>query len=207
MENRQQAMHSQAARRCVIKDDLAALTKLTLLAGLCVSVTACFYGAAAVVTGEALREKSRTKTEYVEALDHGYLQYLEDMKTSACPEHEYDLSKQLFEYARSRPPYGVDAGIKTLVSVYEDPTQTAVVRSEAAYHIAVVYLRRKEPNRVIAERYLNSLKTEFPGTHDCVADQLLNEIAEYRNAQLTLQQPLQDDEASEQEAADQEAGE
>ncbi|MBK8970649.1 MAG: hypothetical protein IPM37_04520 [Hahellaceae bacterium] len=180
-----------------MRGKVSLIARLAVMAGLSVSMSACFYGAAAVVTGEAVRERARDKVAYVESVDQRYLRYLDDMKTTDCRPEEYDISDKLYDYVRSRPPYGVNEAIKKLTKMYEDKTQSDTVRAEAAYHIAVVYSRRKEPNRVIAESYLNILKDEFPGTHDCVADYLLKEIADYRAAQLKLTVPVVDDEESE----------
>lgn len=180
-----------------MRGKISLIAKLAVMASLSVSISACFYGAAAVVTGEAIRDRARDKEAYVESVDQRYLRYLDEMKTTDCRPEEWEISDKLYDYVRSRPPYGVDAAIKKLTEVYEDKTQSDTVRSEAAYHIAVVYARRREPNRVIADRYLNILKDEFPGTHDCVADNLLKEIADYRAAQLKLTVPVVDDEESE----------
>ncbi|OZG71398.1 hypothetical protein BTA51_20900 [Hahella sp. CCB-MM4] len=141
-------------------------------------LSGCFYSAAVGVADVAIIERTKQKHAFIHAMEDGYAQYQQDWEGSDCPRNEYEVSPKIVEFAKSRPPYGLDAAIKMLMEIYNDTTQTDQVRSHALYHVAVAYMRRRESNYEIAEEYLETIRDNFPGTHDCVVARLLQEIEE-----------------------------
>ncbi|WP_157497163.1 hypothetical protein [Hahella ganghwensis] len=150
---------------------------------ICLFLSGCFYSAAVGVADVAIIERTKQKHAFVHAMEDGYEKYQKDWAGSDCPRNEYEVSPKIVEYAKSRPPYGLDAALKMLMEIYNDPEQTDQVRSHALYHVAVAYMRRRESNYEIAEEYLQTIRDDFPGTHDCVVARLLKEVKERQEFQ------------------------
>ncbi len=150
---------------------------------LSLALSGCFFSAAVGVTDVAIIERTKQKHEFIHAMEDGYAKYQKDWENSECPRKEYAVSPKIVEYAKSRPPYGLDAAIDMLMDIYNDESQTTDVRAHALYHVAVAYMRRRESNYEIAEDYLKTLRDDFPGTHDCVTTYLLKEINDRKQFQ------------------------
>lgn len=146
--------------------------------GCLVFLGGCVPGTATTMIDIGIVNYAESKHAFIHAMEKGYTRYQKDLAATDCPRNEYQLSPEIVEYARSRPPYGLDKAIDMLMEIYWDQNQSNRVRSHALYHVAVATMRRREANYSLAESYLMRIGEEFPGTHDCVIEYLLTEINE-----------------------------
>ena len=121
---------------------------------------------------------AENKQAFVNDLKLGYEKYNKEFSQLDCPRREYEISKKIVDFAINHPPNGLDKAILMLKDIYNDETQTDQVRSHALYHVAIAAMRRRDANYSLAENYLTTIKTEFPGSHDCVVGHLMTEINE-----------------------------
>lgn len=127
------------------------------------------------------------KRKFKQAFDEGQFRYTEDMAESGCPKQEYQLSKGILDYAEDRAPYGMDAAIKQLDEIAQDPESKDEVRAEALYHKGVAQLYKGEFSKELTaaerSRYygrsrltLKTLQSEYPLAHECAVNYNLEKL-------------------------------
>ncbi|WP_404364663.1 hypothetical protein [Marinobacter sp.] len=153
-----------------------ALTALSLFALL---VQGCAGGAVTgsvyAVSGAAAAKLHQARQEFREDLNEDYASYQALFSASECDPAEYQISPEILEYLRDTAPHedGYAEAQDILLETYRDPTLSRNVRAHALYVAALTEAEKKGGSREQAREYLKQVKREFPGTHDCAVDTLL----------------------------------
>lgn len=159
------------ARRSALPLLLAASVLLSGCAG--GLVTGTTYGAA----GTAATALHLQRQQFREDLQEDYSQYQALFQDSRCAPHQYEISPEILEYLResgpTEDPYAEAQDL--LLEIYRDPTLRRDIRAHALYLVALSEAKKVGGSRDHARQYLERVKAEFPGTHDCAVNKLLEE--------------------------------
>ncbi len=136
-------------------------------------VTGTTYGAA----GTAAAALHLERQEFREDLRKDYQQYQALFQDSRCAPDEYEISPEIMEYLRESAPtgHGYAEAQELLLEIYRDTTLQRDVRAHALYLAALAEAEKEGGSREQAREYLQRVKTQFPGSHDCAVNKLLSE--------------------------------
>ncbi|MAL97564.1 MAG: hypothetical protein CL583_03845 [Alteromonadaceae bacterium] len=171
---------------------LASLTGVILVAGTVVSLAGCAAGAITGTTyaagGAAATAAHRERQAFKKKLGKDYQEYQDLFAAASCDPDEYQIGPTIMESLEDSPPIkdGFEETQETLEKIYNNPEVERDVRAHALYLIALTEAEKEDGSRQKARKLLRQVKQEFPGTHDCAVDVLLE-----RGRQIT------DDDASE----------
>lgn len=128
--------------------------------------------AAAGATAATLHKK---REEFRKNLHRDYNVYQDIFSASECRPEEYQISPKILEYLEESAPHedGYAKAQDILIGIYQDETLTTNVRAHALYLTALTEAEKEDGSREKARAYLRRVKKEFPGTHDCAVDVML----------------------------------
>ncbi|TDT41746.1 hypothetical protein DES49_1848 [Halospina denitrificans] len=128
---------------------------------------------AAAGTAAAVLHKKRQ--EFRTNLNRDYNVYKGIFAASECDPEEYQVSPKIMEYLEESAPQedGYAEAQEILVGIYQDETLATNVRAHALYLMALTEAEKENGSREKARAYLRRVKKEFPGTHDCAVDVML----------------------------------
>ncbi|WP_166258233.1 hypothetical protein [Marinobacter salicampi] len=160
---------------------VSSLITLPTLLVLSAVLTGCMGGVVtsstyAVASGTAAKLHEERQA-FREDLKDDYGTYKEILSESGCNPSEYEISPEILEHMR-KSAAGGDVYAKTqetLMEIYRDPTVTRDVRAHALYVASLAEAQKEDGSNEKAREYLKWVKQEFPGTHDCAVDTLLEE--------------------------------
>lgn len=168
---------------------IAKTAQLTLKSGI-IALTLGFSGlllqgcAGGAVTGTVYAVSGATATKlhlerqkFREKLQEDYSGYQALFSGSGCAPEEYKVSPVIIEYLNESAPTedGYAEAQDILLETYRDPTLSENVRAHALYLAALGESQKENGSREQAREYLQQVKEEFPDTHDCAVDALLQE--------------------------------
>ena len=153
---------------------LAAVVAVSVLQGCAGASIAGPTYAAAGATAAALHKK---REEFRKNLHRDYDLYRDIFAASECKPEEYQISPKILEYLEESAPHqdGYAKAQDILVGIYKDETLTSSVRAHALYLTALTEAEKEDGSREKARAYLRRVKKEFPGTHDCAVDVMLEQ--------------------------------
>ncbi|MDX1634181.1 MAG: hypothetical protein R3280_06070 [Marinobacter sp.] len=136
-------------------------------------VTGTTYGAAGTAATALHLERQALR----EDLQEDYQQYRELFQDSRCAPDQYEISPEILEYVRESAPTerGYAQAQDLLLEIYRDTTLQRDIRAHALYLAALAEAQREGGSLVQAREYLQAVKTQFPGSHDCAVNKLLKE--------------------------------
>lgn len=151
---------------------LAALLVQGCAGGIVTSSTYAVSGAAATM----LHMK---RQEFRENLSKDYNSYQALFSSSECEPKQYQISPKIIEYLEDSAPTedGYAEAQDILMNIYHDQTLSRDVRAHALYIAALTEAQKEGGSRDQAREYLAQVKSEFPGTHDCAVEELLEKGA------------------------------
>lgn len=171
-----------------------AMVGLVLAGGAAVSLSGCGAGVVTGTTyaagGAAATAAHRERQAFKKRLGRDYQEYQELFETAQCDPEEYRIGPAIMESLEDSPPItdGFAETQETLRKIYNNRQLDPDVRAHALYLVALTEAEKEDGTRERARQLLRQVKEEFPGTHDCAVDVLLE-----RGQQIT------DDDDSERE--------
>jgi hypothetical protein len=137
------------------------------------AVTSSVYAASGAVATKLHLERQ----EFREELQKDYSGYQALFSGSGCAPEEYKVSPVIIEYLNESAPTedGYAEAQDILLETYRDPTLSNNVRAHALYLAALGESQKESGSREQARDYLQQVTEEFPGTHDCAVNALLQE--------------------------------
>lgn len=157
----------------------ASLALCLSLTAIAATLTGCAGGVATSTTyaaaGGAVAAVRESQEDFQQELADDYAEYRELFRASRCDPDQYKISKGILEFIWNSPPTedGFSDAQDILQRIYEDESQPRDVRAHALYTIALIEGEKEESDPEKARRYLRQVKDEFPGTHDCAVNVLL----------------------------------
>jgi|25BtaG_2_1085352.scaffolds.fasta_scaffold11866_2 hypothetical protein len=152
---------------------LISLALATLLLHGCVAapVTSSVYA----VSGAAAAKLHQKRQEFREDLSEDYASYQALFASSQCKPEQYEISPEILEYLRDSAPTedGYAEAQDILLEIYHDRTLSQYIRAHALYIAALTEAEKENGSRAQARDYLKRVRNEFPGTHDCAVEKLL----------------------------------
>lgn len=151
---------------------LAAIVAASVLQG-CAGASIAGPTYAAAGTAAAVLHKKRE--QFRKNLHRDYNVYEDIFAASECKPEEYQISPKIMEYLEESAPQedGFAEAQDILLGIYQDETLTTNVRAHALYLVALTEAEKEDGSREKARAYLRRVKKEFPGTHDCAVDVML----------------------------------
>lgn len=151
---------------------LAVFVATTVLQGCAgASIAGPTYAAA----GSAAAILHKKREQFRKNLHRDYNLYKDIFAQSGCDPEEYQISPKILEYLEESAPHqdGFAKAQDILIGIYNDETLTTNVRAHALYLTALTEAEKEGGSREKARAYLRRVKKEFPGTHDCAVDVML----------------------------------
>lgn len=151
---------------------LAAMLVSVLLGGCAAGVVTSSTYAAAGATGAAVEEKQESFREELKA---DYARYNELMASSGCDPDEYEIGSEILESIRDSAPAedGFAEAQDVLENIYEDEALSDKVRAHALYLSALTEAEKEDGDPKKSRARLRRVTQEFPGSHDCAVNVLL----------------------------------
>lgn len=137
------------------------------------AVTGSVYAASGAAAAKLHRERQAFRNN----LEEDYSSYQKLFVSSECKPEQYRISSEIIEYLEDSAPTedGYEEAQDILLETYNDQTLAENVRAHALYLAALTEAQKDGGSRSKAREYLKQVKSEFPGTHDCAVDKLLEE--------------------------------
>lgn len=137
-----------------------------------VITTSAYTASGAVATALHMERQ-----EFREDVSNDYSRYQSLFASSGCSPKEYRISQEIRDYLKDSSPRedGYAEAQDILLETYNDPTLSRQVRAHALYITALAEAEKEGGSNAQAREYLKRVKREFPGTHDCAVDKLLEE--------------------------------
>lgn len=136
-------------------------------------------GSVYAVSGAAATALHRERQQFRKNLRKDYARYQQVFSASGCEPKEYRISPKIVDYLEKSAPTedGYAEAQDILLEIYNDQTLSRDVRAHALYLTALTEAKKKKGVSKKAREYLKQVKREFPGTHDCAVDTLLEKGA------------------------------
>lgn len=136
---------------------------------------ASIAGPTYTAAGTAVAVLHKERQEFRSTLKSDYSAYQNLFSASECKPEEYEISEGILNYLEDSAPTedGFAEAQEILIGIYKDETLTTDVRAHALYLTALTEAEKENGSREQAREYLRRVKEEFPGTHDCAVDVLL----------------------------------
>ncbi|PAV27256.1 hypothetical protein CF392_02065 [Tamilnaduibacter salinus] len=154
----------------------------TLSAGLLVLLlTGCAGGlittTAYTTAGTAAGILYEKRMAFRDQLHRDYQTYQSQFAEAECDPSEYEISDTIYRFIENSPGTvdGYAEAQHILKTIYHDETHSRTVRAQALYYTALTEVEKENGSLDQARTYLRQLKEDFPGTHDCAVDTLLDE--------------------------------
>jgi hypothetical protein len=127
------------------------------------------------VSGAAAAKLHQKRQAFRNNLKEDYASYQKLFSSSQCNPDEYRISPKIIDYLEDSAPTedGYAEAQDILLEIYNDPTLARNVRAHALYLTALTEAQKEGGSRSEAREYLKRVKSEFPGTHDCAVEKLL----------------------------------
>lgn len=127
------------------------------------------------VSGAAATALHKKRQEFREDLKKDYSSYQALLSSTGCAPEQYQISPVIIDYLNDSAPTedGYAEAQDILMNTYHDQTLSRDVRAHALYIAALTEAQKESGSRVQARDYLKRVKKEFPGTHDCAVEKLL----------------------------------
>lgn len=132
-------------------------------------------GSVYTVSGVAAAKLHKKRQAFRENLGKDYANYQALFSSSGCNPEQYQISPKIIEYLEDSAPTddGYAEAQDILLGIYQDQTLSRNVRAHALYLVALTEAQKEDGSRAQARDYLRLIKSEFPGTHDCAVETLL----------------------------------
>ncbi|MDI9244441.1 hypothetical protein [Marinobacter sp. CHS3-4] len=132
-------------------------------------------GSVYAVSGAAATALHQKRQQFRENLYNDYNNYQTLFRSSGCQPSQYEISPKIIQYLENSAPTedGYAEAQDILLEVYNDSTVSQDVRAHALYLAALTEAEKEGGKRSQAREYLKRVKSEFPGTHDCAVETLL----------------------------------
>ncbi len=127
------------------------------------------------VSGAAATALHQKRQAFREDLGEDYSRYQALLSSTECAPEQYQISPRIIDYLNDSAPTedGYAEAQDILINIYHDQTLSRNVRAHALYIAALTEAQKEGGSRVQARDYLKRVKKEFPGTHDCAVEKLL----------------------------------
>lgn len=134
-------------------------------------------GSVYAVSGAAAAKLHQQRQEFRSNLKEDYSNYQKLLSSSGCNPEQYRISPEILDYLEDSAPTedGYAEAQDILLEIYNDQTLSRNVRAHALYVTALTEARKEGGSRSKARDYLKRVQKEFPGTHDCAVEKLLEE--------------------------------
>ncbi len=155
------------------------LPTLVAFALIALSLQGCVGGAVTgsvyAVSGGVAAALHKERQEFRANLKKDYTSYQKLFSASECEPREYRISPKIIEYLEKSAPTedGYAEAQDILLEIYNDTTLSRNVRAHGLYLTALTEAKKKKGVSAKAREYLKRVKREFPGTHDCAVETLL----------------------------------
>lgn len=167
------------ASTCKLTPRRAPILVILALAGLVLqgcaggAVTGSVYAA----SGAAAAKLHQKRQEFRNNLKEDYASYQKLFSSSECNPEQYRVSPKILDYLEDSAPTedGYAEAQDILLEIYNDPTLSQNVRAHALYLTALTEAQKEGGSRAEARDYLKRVQSEFPGTHDCAVEKLLEQ--------------------------------
>jgi hypothetical protein len=144
-----------------------------------VSAQGCVGGAVTssvyAVSGATAAALHKQRQQFRKNLRKNYTNYQKLFSASECEPKEYRISPEIINYLEKSAPTedGYAEAQDILLEIYNDTTLSRDVRAHALYLTALTEAKKEKGGSEKAREYLKRVKREFPGTHDCAVETLL----------------------------------
>lgn len=132
-------------------------------------------GTVYAVSGAAAAKLHKERQAFRQDLKEDYASYQKLLSSSGCKPEQYEISPEIIDYLEDSAPTedGYSEAQDILTEIYDDQTLSRNVRAHALYLTALTEAQKEGGSRTRAREYLKRVTSEFPGTHDCAVEKLL----------------------------------
>lgn len=145
------------------------LARALTLATIALFVAGCMYTAANTAVKAGSVNRYENKKHFQAATLKGYGRYLDLAEQSGCDASEYLVNDSVYQFALDHDDNRLTQTIDRLKKVVADSSSAIRARSDAAYYLALIYMRPNTENPYMARLYIDRLTDDFAGTRDCIA--------------------------------------
>lgn len=134
-------------------------------------------GSVYAISGAAAAKLHQERQAFRNNLQEDYASYQKLFSSSQCNPDQYRVSPEILDYLEDSAPTedGYAEAQDILLEIYNDTSLSRNVRAHALYLTALTEAQKEDGSRAEARDYLKQVKNEFPGTHDCAVEKLLEQ--------------------------------